>query len=195
MDEDGTRSCGSREGSRRSMKHDRTEEILNLIRGLRVQLDSVSSRVTEMDDDIPEMWGRGIIGESEVAPEAYGFKITATEEQGGTFTVTVLGGTAQTLGGSPHLYEDTEILGVDDGDYICVNYQNVDSQYIEFGEWDANIHAWNASTIANHYAPKELVFVLGRVGEAYSSNVRQDHKGGIVMPAISNVVDIQTQLP
>jgi hypothetical protein len=57
---------------------DRTEEILNLIRGLRVQLDSVSSRVEEMDDDIPETGGRGIIEDagssywSGVAVDFYG---------------------------------------------------------------------------------------------------------------------------
>jgi hypothetical protein len=49
--------------------------------------------------------------------------------------------------------------------------------------------------MADYTAPHDLVFEIGRISKRYYRNVRQDHKGNIVMPAISNVVDIQTQLP
>jgi hypothetical protein len=49
--------------------------------------------------------------------------------------------------------------------------------------------------MADYTAPHDLVFEIGRISKEYSGNVRQGHKGNIVMPAISNVVDIQTQLP
>ena len=159
----------------------------------------LAGRLDDLEDDFPEPESNF----GSAADVDYAFKITAVENLDGNgdpydppqFTVKVLGGPAQTLGGSPHLYEDTEIPSVVDGDYICVKYYNVDANYIEVGDWDADIHAWDADTIESYYSPQNLVFVLGRVGKAYSSNVRQDHKGGIVMPAISNVVDIQTQLP
>lgn len=141
------------------------------------------------------------------APEEgdYAFKITAVEalDVNGDpydppkFTVKVLGGTAQTLGGTPHFYEDVEIPDAEDGDYIFLRYQNVDdSNWTEIGTWDSDVHHGTAAYIENTGgAPFDLIFVIGRVGSDYAGFVRQDHKGGIVMPAISNVVDIQTQLP
>jgi hypothetical protein len=127
----------------------------------------------------------------------YAFKVTAVINQNKTFTVNVLGGTAQTLGGTPHFYEDAEIPDAEDGDYIFLRYQNVDSNWIEVGTWDSDVHYGTAAYIENTYggAPFDLIFVIGRVGSDYAGFVRQDHKGNIVMPAISNVVDIQTQLP
>jgi hypothetical protein len=44
-------------------------------------------------------------------------------------------------------------------------------------------------------APEYLLFEIACVSEDYSRNVRQGHEGNIVMPAIANVVDVQTQLP
>ncbi len=135
----------------------------------------------------------------------YAFKITATEELDGNgdpydppkFTVNVLGGTAQTLGGTPYVYDDEELSDVEEGWHIYVVYENLEPSpsFTEYGEWRPGIKASSETDMADYTAPHDLVFEIGRISKEYSGNVRQGHKGNIVMPAISNVVDIQTQLP
>ena len=135
----------------------------------------------------------------------YAFKITATEELDGNgdpydppkFTVNVLGGTAQTLGGTPYVYDDEELSDVEEGWHIYVVYENLEPapSFTEYGEWRPGIKASSETDMAVYTAPHDLVFEIGRISKEYYRNVRQDHKGNIVMPAISNVVDIQTQLP
>ena len=65
--------------------------------------------------------------------------------------------------------------------------------------WNTGNGDRNKSQFGNRYGglygTHDLVFEIGRISKKYYRNVRQDHKGNIVMPAISNVVDIQTQLP
>ena len=135
----------------------------------------------------------------------YAFEITATEnmdENGDPydpprFTVNVLGGTAQTLGGTPYVYDDEELSDVEEGWHIYVVYENLEPapSFTEYGEWRPGIKASSETDMADYTAPHDLVFEIGRISKEYYRNVRQDHKGNIVMPAISNVVDIQTQLP
>jgi len=135
----------------------------------------------------------------------YAFEITATEnmdENGDPyypprFTVNVLGGTAQTLGGTPYVYDDEELSDVEEGWHIYVVYENLEPapSFTEYGEWRPGIKASSETDMADYTAPHDLVFEIGRISKKYYRNVRQDHKGNIVMPAISNVVDIQTQLP
>jgi hypothetical protein len=134
-------------------------------------------------------------GEKGGSTEDYAFKVTAVMNQNKTFTVNVLGGTAQTLGGTPYIYDDEELVNVEEGWHIYVVYKNLDPSYTEHGEWMQGIKASSAADMANYTAPHDLVFEIGRISKEYIGNVRQDHKGNIVMPAISNVVDIQTQLP
>lgn len=170
------------------------DSLLTMNANLEAKVSVLQSQVEEMDDDYQQQipW----FGEGDGGDGDFAFKITAVyDDVSELFVVNVLGGAAQTLGGEPHLYEDVEISGVNDGSYICLVYQNVDSNYVEVGEWDVDIHAWSGTDIATHVPPKELVFVIGRVSSKYSKNVRQDHKGAVIMPAISNVVDVQTQLP
>ena len=113
------------------------------------------------------------------------------------FTVNVLGGTAQTLGGTPYVYDDEELSDVEEGWHIYVVYENLEPapSFTEYGEWRPGIKASSETDMADYTAPHDLVFEIGRISKKYYRNVRQDHKGNIVMPAISNVVDIQTQLP
>lgn len=132
----------------------------------------------------------------------YAFRITARpalDVDGlrieGKYTVTVLGGTAQTFGGSVKTYENTTLNEVPDGEYIYLRYQNVDGDYEEVGEWDTDIHHGDETELAGFSPPQDLVFSLGRIDSSLFNAVRQDHKGNVVMPAISNVVDIQTALP
>ena len=135
----------------------------------------------------------------------YAFKLSATENMDGNgdpydppkFTVKVLGGTAQTLGGTPYIYDDEELSDVEEGWHIYVVYENLEPapSFTEYGEWRPGIKASSAADMADYTAPHDLVFEIGRISKEYIGNVRQDHKGNIVMPAISNVVDIQTQLP
>ena len=174
------------------------------VASLEAAVRALEAKIKFMEDDIPEP--DGVAGEGGGCTEGdYAFKLSATENMDGNgdpydppmFTVSVLGGTAQTLGGTPYFYEDVEIPDAEDGDYIFLRYRNVDLSYVEVGDWDSDIHYGTASYIDSTYdgAPFDLIFVLGRVGSDYAGFVRQDHKGGIVMPAISNVVDIQTKLP
>ena len=147
-------------------------------------------------------WGPGDGGDSE---GDYAFKLSATENMDGNgdpydppqFTVNVLGGTAQTLGGTPYVYDDEELSNVEEGWHIYVVYENLEPapSFTEYGEWRPGIKASSKTDMADYTAPRDLVFEIGRISKEYSGNVRQGHKGNIVMPAISNVVDIQTQLP
>ena len=161
----------------------RIAALEGIVRDLAGRLDDLEDDFPETD--VPDVWGEG----------DYAFKITAVMDQNKTFTVKVLGGTAQTLGGTPYIYDDEELVNVEEGWHIYVVYENLDSSYTEYGEWSPGIKASSAADMANYTAPHDLVFEIGRISKEYIGNVRQDHKGNIVMPAISNVVDIQTQLP
>lgn len=163
----------------------------------------LAGRLDDLEDDYPESEiGNGVGGGTE---GDYAFKITATEnmdENGDPydppkFTVNVLGGTAQTLGGTPYVYDDEELSDVEEGWHIYVVYENLEPapSFTEYGEWRPGIKASSETDMADYMAPHDLVFEIGRISKKYYRNVRQDHKGNIVMPAISNVVDIQTQLP
>jgi len=160
----------------------------------------LAGRVDDLEDDFPEQ-ENGVGGDTE---GDYAFKITATEvfDNGDPydppkFTVKVLGGTAQTLGGTPYVYDDEELSDVEEGWHIYVVYENLEPapSFTEYGEWRPGIKASSETDMADYTAPHDLVFEIGRISKEYSGNVRQGHKGNIVMPAISNVVDIQTQLP
>ncbi len=142
--------------------------------------------------------------ESNAAGGDYAFKLSASVVMEGTppvpvdpplFAVKVLGGTAQTFGGTPKVYGTTTIPEAAEGEYVFLRYQNVDTDFVEIGAWDDDIRSGNLASLQAYTAPKDLVFVIGQISSDYAGNVRQDHKGGIIMPAISNVVDIQTKLP
>ena len=168
---------------------------------LQSEMAVANSRIEEIDGDFPQQILIG--GDGNITEGDYAFKITAVENLDGNgdpydppqFTVNVLGGSAQTLGGTPYIYDDEELVNVEEGWHIYVVYENLDSSYTEYGEWSPGIKASSAADMANYTAPHDLVFEIGRISKEYIGNVRQDHKGNIVMPAISNVVDIQTQLP
>jgi hypothetical protein len=160
----------------------------------------LAGRLDDLEDDYPESEiGNGVGG----TEGDYAFKLSATEnmdENGDPydpprFTVNVLGGTAQTLGGTPYVYGDEELSNVEEGWHIYVVYENLAPSFTEYGEWRPGIKASSETDMADYTAPHDLVFEIGRISKKYSGNVRQGHKGNIVMPAISNVVDIQTQLP
>lgn len=136
--------------------------------------------------------GSGVGGGS--GPHA--FKIyAAIDADTKLFSGQVLGGTAQTLGGTPKVYIDTPFTNLNENTYVWLRYRNVDSNYVEIGEWDDDIHFGSLADMAAFTAPQDLIYEIGFISESYSRNVRQDHKGNIVMPAISNVVDVQTELP
>ena len=161
----------------------------------------LAGRLDDLEDDYPE----SEIGNSVGGGGDYAFKLSATENMDGNgdpydpprFTVNVLGGTAQTLGGTPYVYDDEELSDVEEGWHIYVVYENLEPapSFTEYGEWRPGIKASSETDMADYTAPHDLVFEIGRISKEYYRNVRQDHKGNIVMPAISNVVDIQTQLP
>lgn len=128
--------------------------------------------------------------------EDYAFKIKATyDKDTDKFVGKVLGGSAMALGGNVTLFDDLEFDDAEEGDYVYLVYENVDSSFNEVGSWGATIEIGDDTAIGGYNAPQNLVFVIGQISSTYIKNVRQDHKGAIVMPAISNVVDIQTQLP
>jgi len=168
-------------------------DALVMVAALSAKLSALEARVDYIEDDFPE-WP---VMQGEGGGSDYAFKITAVMDQNKTFTVKVLGGTAQTLGGTPYIYDDEELVNVKEGWHIYVVYENLEPSpsYTEYGEWRPGIKASSAADMANYTAPHDLVFEIGRISKEYIGNVRQDHKGNIVMPAISNVVDIQTQLP
>jgi len=176
---------------------------LNAISQVEADVSVLKAQVEEIDGDYPCMIP--CIPSGGDTEGDYAFKITATEELDGNgdpydppkFTVKVLGGTAQTLGGTPYVYDDEELSDVEEGWHIYVVYENLEPapSFTEYGEWRPGIKASSETDMADYTAPRDLVFEIGRISKEYSGNVRQGHKGNIVMPAISNVVDIQTQLP
>lgn len=168
-------------------------DALAMVAALSAKLSDLQARVDYIEDDFPETNVPDVRG----GGGDYAFKVTAVMDQNKTFTVKVLGGTAQTLGGTPYIYDDEELVNVEEGWHIYVVYENLEpsQSYTEYGEWRPGIKASSAADMADYTAPHDLVFEIARISKEYNGNVRQDHKGNIVMPAISNVVDIQTKLP
>lgn len=154
----------------------------------------MQAQIELMDDDqIQPMVGDMGGGSRE---EDYSFKITATKDDAtGLFDVNVLGGTAQTLGGAVHVFDDAEFANASEGDHVWLVYHNVDQNFVEIGTWEPSIQIGTKADMLAFIAPQELVFEIGKISSDYSRGVRQDHKGNVVMPAISNIVDIQTKLP
>lgn len=170
------------------------DQLLGEIASAQARASMLEAQVAAMDDDIPE-WpiiGGDAVGET----EDYAFKIKATyDEDTDKFVGKVLGGSAMALGGNVTLFDDLDFDDAEEGDYVYLVYENVDSSFNEVGSWGATIEIGDDTAIGGYNAPQNLVFVIGQISSTYIKNVRQDHKGAIVMPAISNVVDIQTQLP
>lgn len=196
-------SCAKGKPLRSLWTADEARMVKHILNNLTVKQWNLPS--TEVERDPSGNWTIWIPSGSSGSTGDYAFKLSATENMDGNgdpydppqFTVNVLGGTAQTLGGTPYIYDDEELVNVEEGWHIYVVYENLEPSpsYTEYGEWRPGIKASSAADMANYTAPHDLVFEIGRISKEYIGNVRQDHKGNIVMPAISNVVDIQTQLP
>lgn len=135
----------------------------------------------------------------------YGFKVVATPTASGTwatsgtmeFNVSIYNGTAQTFGGDVwELCEPPEQVleyanPVEDGSWIVVQYEAYNSgTFEEIGEWNYDV----LETLPTSGAPQKLTFPIAQVGSSYNNYVNQMHKGAIVMPAISNIVDLQGQI-
>lgn len=196
-------SCAKGKPLRSLWTADEARMVKHILNNLTVKQWNLPS--TEVERDLSGDWTIWIPEGGSGTEGDYAFKITATENMDGNgdpydpprFTVNVLGGTAQTLGGTPYVYDDEELSDVEEGWHIYVVYENLEPapSFTEYGEWRPGIKASSETDMADYTAPHDLVFEIGRISKEYYRNVRQDHKGNIVMPAISNVVDIQTQLP
>ena len=196
-------SCAKGKPLRSLWTADEARMVKHILNNLTVKQWNLPS--TEVERDLSGDWTIWIPEGGGGTEGDYAFKITATENMDGNgdpydpprFTVNVLGGTAQTLGGTPYVYDDEELSDVEEGWHIYVVYENLEPapSFTEYGEWRPGIKASSETDMADYTAPHDLVFEIGRISKEYYRNVRQDHKGNIVMPAISNVVDIQTQLP
>ena len=196
-------SCAKGKPLRTLWTADEARLVKRILNNLTVKQWNLPS--TEVERDLSGDWTIWIPEGGGGSTGDYAFKLSATENMDGNgdpydppqFTVNVLGGTAQTLGGTPYIYDDEELANVEEGWHIYVVYENLEPSpsYTEYGKWRPGIKASSAADMANYTAPHDLVFEIGRISKEYIGNVRQDHKGNIVMPAISNVVDIQTQLP
>jgi hypothetical protein len=196
-------SCAKGKPLRTLWTADEARLVKRILNNLTVKQWNLPS--TEVERDLSGDWTIWIPEGGGGTEGDYAFKLSATEnmdENGDPydppkFTVNVLGGTAQTLGGTPYVYDDEELSDVEEGWHIYVVYENLEPapSFTEYGEWRPGIKASSETDMAVYTAPHDLVFEIGRISKEYIGNVRQDHKGNIVMPAISNVVDIQTQLP
>ena len=196
-------SCAKGKPLRSLWTADEARMVKHILNNLTVKQWNLPS--TEVERDLSGDWTIWIPEGGGGTEGDYAFKLSATEELDGNgdpydppkFTVKVLGGTAQTLGGTPYVYDDEELSDVEEGWHIYVVYENLEPapSFTEYGEWRPGIKASSKTDMADYTAPHDLVFEIGRISKEYYRNVRQDHKGNIVMPAISNVVDIQTQLP
>jgi hypothetical protein len=160
---------------------------------MEAKISVMQAQLEEIDGDFPQQIMGDMGGGSS---EDYAFKVTATKDDAtGLFEVKVLGGTAQVFGGTPNVYSDTDFTGIVDGEHIFVAFHMCDSSFVEVGTWEADIKHGDDATMLAYDAPEYLLFEIACVSEDYSRNVRQGHEGNIVMPAIANVVDVQTQLP
>lgn len=169
------------------------ENILRLVQAqdamsstavLQAQIQSLMSRVEDLEDDFPEDIGGG--GE-EVAsvPVEYAFAITATQEFDGNgepydpprYTVNVRGGTAQALGQSPADFNDAEFTGVTATRYFYIAY-------------DMTAYEWVGGIMSDTSIPEvgdSYPIVIGAIDEA---GVRQDRLGAIECIVKDNSVDV-----
>ena len=138
--------------------------------------------------------------------ETYGFKVMAApvpvedrdNEDVPEYIVTVINGTAQVFGGMPwapagngqkYIFPNKIV----EGSWIVIRYSAFDiSTLVETGIWSINAYATMEAYDGS--APSTLFFPIAQIGADFNSCVNQLHKGAIVMPAISNVVDLQGQV-
>lgn len=159
------------------------------VRSLTSRVEDLERQIAAMDDDIAEC-GTRKTELVELPSTDYAFKITAKKNKDGSFKVNVAGGTAQTIGGAIKTYNAIEIDGIEENSHVYLAYHMMDSSYNEVGEWDDEIHVGEIESDP----PEYLVYGLGIISTEYANNVLVGHEGNVVMPAVSNVVDIQMGL-
>jgi len=137
-----------------------------------------------------------------VAEGDYAFKVYAVETDSVNwndseipeYEVRILNGTAQVFGGTPWALCGTSQSvtlesAVVNGQFICIQYEAFNpSTYAEIGDWSLVV----LDTMEDaEEAPATMTFAIAQIGDEFANNVNQMHKGNIVMPSVSNVVDIQ----
>lgn len=180
-------------------------EIKNMLppslRGLAENFtDGPAPLVATLDATGMSFWGKIISSE---ASSDYGFKVTATEEydeEGATydppqFTVRVLSGPAQVLGGEEKIFDDETFENVVDGEIIYIRYKIWDSGRVAICAWDADIQHSATPPVGETDAPKSLVFALAKIGKDYANNVNQYRLGGIQAVATINASPDSNVIP
>lgn len=141
--------------------------------------------------------GRGEAGgAAETAETDYAWKISATEvfDNGDPydppkFTVNVLGGPAQVLGGEEHIFSDLIEKTAYENDYVYIRYNLWSASGAAICAWvDEILVGANPpfDEIGGPGLPKTLVFCLGKISKTYLNNVNQYRVGAIQAVAILN---------
>lgn len=177
-------SCAKGKPLRTLWTADEARMVKHILNNLTVKQWNLPS--TEVERDLSGDWTIWIPeGGSGAAETDYAWKISATEVFNNgepydppKFDVTVLGGSAQVLGGAEVVFADKTFEAVDDGSYI----------YIAYFVWNSSgdgIHAWSDGIQCAAALPKKtgvsktLVFALGKIGKQYNRNVNQFRVGSI----------------
>ena len=114
----------------------------------------------------------------------YAFKCTArlnlpaSGDNPNIYSVRVLGGSAQAVGGEEHIFNDANFTGVE-AEYIYVKY----NLWNELGQtvcaWQDTIQHSINPPVNEVTIPKSLVFIIAKIGEDYSNYVNQFRVGSI----------------
>ncbi len=115
----------------------------------------------------------------------YGFKVWVEEDEHGNYHVMVNDGTAQFWGGDVKTYPAADLGEAEDGKYVYA-VLNL------YGGWNATLSYDN---MTGQDADEEVWVPIARIsGSAdVGFSVTQHHGGNIVVPAVTNAVDVQVQ--
>ena len=125
----------------------------------------------------------------------YAFKTTAVAnplqegqtEADQTYTVTVLDGSAQVLGGEERLFDKVTVGDVPNDSYVYVKYDVWDGDGVAACEWVDGIQvSMGEEPPADDEGAKSLVFAIAKIGLDYVGNVNQYRLGSIQGVAVMN---------
>lgn len=145
-------------------------------------------------------WNSEEDDEAEVTIDNFAFKATATPS-GTKYNVSMLGGAVQPLLGDVAVIDTQEWSSIKEGTYFWVEYVAGDSPSHQNNSEPFSIDNWAlcwGSSIPQQSESQSVdgtpltIFPIFKVDETSPSYIIQYHVGGIYVPTVTNVVQIQS---
>ena len=145
-------------------------------------------------------WNSDLDGEAEINIDSFAYKATATPN-GSTFYVTMLGGTVQPLLGNVAVLDSQEWTSISANTYFWVEYIPGTSPSHQHNSVPFSIVNWAlcwGSSIPQQSESQSIdgtpltIFPIFKVDLYAPNSIIQYHVGGIYVPTVTNVIQIQT---